>query len=741
MDTQFRERLYEVRRVIRKAEGDLARLKNELRSLTTDERFKRIDVWSEELAQRTFLESKERQRKKLSCLLEEKEAKQGHDSVHRLEMNKVVVNMSDRPLTKPEESILALGLNFIPVPTSIPEKTIIAETEAVARSLEDEDAAKLRSAVQSCLNNPKLPKSNLTKCQMLALQQLEKDKNIVILPADKGNATVVLNKDDYNQKMNDLLKDASYKRLRNNPTTKVEKKVADALKEVENKGGLSTSQRKSLTNKYSTPPQLYGLPKIHKKDTPLRPIVSSIDSPTYKLAKHLANILQPLVGTTSSYVKDSEDFVKKLETTDVQHNDIMVSFDVVSLFTKVPTGDALRVIKDLLAEDDTLRERTILLPADIVSLTGLCLNTTYFHFGGNFYEQVEGAAMGSPLSPVVANIYMQDFESRVLVTALLKPSLWLRYVDDTFVMWNYGDSELQNFLKHLNGQHDDIRFTMEREEDGTIPFLDVHVKRDGDKLTTSVYRKPTHTDRYLNYDSHHHPKVKSGIVDCLSHRAKRICKKGSALSDELKHVHNALMANGYPRHALKRRRKKRRRDGPGTGRPKARMFLPYIKGLSERIGRMCRPLVIHTTFTSRNTLRKSLTKVKGRPGMLDVKGVVYSIPCADCPATYIGETGRTLKVRMAEHKRAVKSKDPLNGIAVHVQKTAHNINWQEARILARENIWGKRRVLEALEIQQRRPMMNLDAGLLLDRSWTPYVHPRSGSHETGSVLAGSPNPI
>ena len=127
--------------------------------------------------------------------------------------------------------------------------------------------------------------------------------------------------------------------------------------------------------------------------------------------------------------------------------------------------------------------------------------------------------------------------------------------------------------------------------------------------------------------------------------------------------------------------------------------------------------------------------------MLDVKGVVYSIPCADCPATYIGETGRTLKVCMAEHKRAVKNKDPLNGIAVHVQKTAHNINWQEARILARENNWGRRRVLEALEIQQRRLKMNLDVGLLLDRLWTPFVRPRSGSHKTRSVLPGSPNPI
>ena len=150
--------LYDARRVIRKAEGDLTRLKNELRSLTMDERFRRIDVWSNELAQRTFVESKERQRKKLSCLLEEREAKQGQDSGHRLEMNKIVVNMSERPLTKPEESILALGLNFIPVPTSILEKTIIAETVAVARSLEEEDAAEVSST-----KLPKQPKATLVQ--------------------------------------------------------------------------------------------------------------------------------------------------------------------------------------------------------------------------------------------------------------------------------------------------------------------------------------------------------------------------------------------------------------------------------------------------------------------------------------------------------------------------------------------------------------------------------------------------
>ena len=133
------------------------------------------------------------------------------------------------------------------------------------------------------------------------------------------------------------------------------------------------------------------------------------------------------------------------------------------------------------------------------------------------------------------------------------------------------------------------------------------------------------------------------------------------------------------------------------------MFLPYIKGISEKISRACKP------FSSRNTFRK----VKERPGMMDVKGVVYSIPCTECSATYVGETGRTLRVRVVDHSRAVKNKDPKNGIAMHVQETARTINWQEARILGREDNWG-RRVLEALVIQQRRPVMNLDAGLILE---------------------------
>ena len=130
------------------------------------------------------------------------------------------------------------------------------------------------------------------------------------------------------------------------------------------------------------------------------------------------------------------------------------------------------------------------LPADIVSLIRLYLTTTYFQFGSVFNEQVEGAAMGTHLSPVVAFIYMQDFVQKALRTAPLKPMLWLPYVDDTFVIWKHDDSTLQSFLEHLNGQCAKSQFTMEKEIKGSISFLDVHMKKDGSNLTTSANRNP-----------------------------------------------------------------------------------------------------------------------------------------------------------------------------------------------------------------------------------------------------------
>ena len=234
------------------------------------------------------------------------------------------------------------------------------------------------------------------------------DADSTLLPADKGNVTVVMDRCDY--EMTDTLADGTYKKLKRDPTTKIETKVKNALKGLERRGLIDDRTRTRLTPQHSTPPQMYGLPKIHKEGTPLRPIVSTIGSPTYCLAKELTRILTPLVGNTSSNVKNSAEFSEMIRKMELDEKDRMVSFDVVSLFTRIDVDEALEILSSLLLSDDNLEDRTTIPAADICHLTALCLKSTYFCYRDEFFEQTQGAAMGSPLSPVMANIFMESFE-------------------------------------------------------------------------------------------------------------------------------------------------------------------------------------------------------------------------------------------------------------------------------------------------------------------------------------------
>ncbi|GJQ69826.1 hypothetical protein Trydic_g4868 [Trypoxylus dichotomus] len=162
--------------------------------------------------------------------------------------------------------------------------------------------------------------------------------------------------------------------------------------------------------------------------------------------------------------------------------------------------------------------------------------------------------MGSPLPTVVANIFMESFESDALENSEPKPKAWFWYVDDTFIIWPCGRDTLDSFLGHLNSQHPDIKVTIEVERNGVIPFPDVLVTRKPNRrLGHLVYQKPTHTDRYLQADSHRHPAQKLSVVNSLVRRVVSISEPDS-LSKELQHVKSSLQNNGQIRDAMEIRK-------------------------------------------------------------------------------------------------------------------------------------------------------------------------------------------
>ena len=167
-----------------------------------------------------------------------------------------------------------------------------------------------------------------------------------------------MDKEQYDRKMKELLEQDDYRRIKKDPTLKLEKRIKEALNRMERQEDLPTLLKKRLSPNNSVIPQIYGLTKIHKEEVPLRPIVSTIGSATYNLAKELSRILSPLIGWTDTYIKNSSHFVSKIKDLHFNENDIMVSFDVKSLFTKVPIEDSLHIIKDRLEADESLEIRT-----------------------------------------------------------------------------------------------------------------------------------------------------------------------------------------------------------------------------------------------------------------------------------------------------------------------------------------------------------------------------------------------
>ena len=142
----------------------------------------------------------------------------------------------------------------------------------------------------------------------------------------------------------------------------------------------------------------------------MRPIASSTGTVSYNTSKELANILKPLVGWTSHHLKNTKDFIHQIKDVKLLPDETIISYDIKALFTSVPIQPVINIIKNKLEKDKDLKLRTSMSVEHITSLLEYCLKSTCFVFKGQYYEQLEGAAMGSPLSPIIANIYMEEFE-------------------------------------------------------------------------------------------------------------------------------------------------------------------------------------------------------------------------------------------------------------------------------------------------------------------------------------------
>ena len=480
------------------------------------------------------------------------------------------------------------------------------------------------------------------------------------------------------------------------------------------------------TGNSSPAPRFYGLPKIHKTNCPMRPIVSACGTATYQLAKFLTKILQRYTGITPSFVKDSKSFSDHLRTVKISGEEELVSFDVSALFTSIPVPTALDVINRLFTEhiEDpeakdkygcSFRRNTIGLEKDeVMSLLKLVLENCVFTFQDRFYKQLHGAAMGSPCSPVVANIYMEYFENMALGPELPVPIKdWKRYVDDVFSIIPKGNRVI--LLQYLNSIDPHIKFTIEQPNaEGGIPFLDTFPKPKGEEIAVAVYRKPTHTDRYLDFNSSHPVSAKRAVVRALMDRAENVCSDPEILANEIDHLNKVLHYNNYPQWMIKQRGKMEKQDPlihPETGNEIQKRFyisVPYFPGLSESFKKIFKYTPVQVCFKGVNTLKSMLMHPKDKVPNDQKKDLVYHWECkADgCKSSYIGETSRALGERVKEH-----SKSTTSAILKHCKDFHHPLpSINDFNIVDKDPSQVTREAKEAIHIRRLDPSLNRNIG-------------------------------
>ena len=444
------------------------------------------------------------------------------------------------------------------------------------------------------------------------------------------------------------------------------------------------------------------------------------------------------------------------------------------------------IVKDRLEKEKILKEYNKehgynLESEDIVQLLQFILTTTYFTFRGKIFRQLFGTAMGSPVSPIAANIFMEALEQQAIATAPLNctPKLWLRYVDDILEIVNKDCVEdLTDHINKVDGSGS-IKFTFEKESEGKLPFLDTLIVRKEDgSLKLLVYRKPTHTDQYLNYESHHPLHQKLGVIRTLFDRKNNIVTEEDDKREEEKKVREALETCGYPKWTYEKVKNQMKQKTPkkvtkkkdDTIKCRGMTVLPYVNGVTEKISRVMKSYNVAAASKPHTTLRSLLVHPKDKRDDHNTTDALYCLPCMNCDLEYIGETGRKFGTRLNEHKTEVDKvskslvtrasrKQSLSSVhksAVtdHVVEKNHVIGWDRAKVIGTEQNRYKRWVKEAIEIRKRRgATMNRDEGqyflshvfdeLLLEKS--PKRRKPTGNTkfpESGnSTSIGSSSPI
>ena len=567
-------------------------------------------------------------------------------------------------------------------------------------------------------------KYNISLEEVKALRELKQAKQVVIKPADKGSAIVILSREQYIYEVERQLKDKIYYKKLDKPIYwETIPMVGDILNSLKKKKFINHKQFQYLIGD-SQPRErrFYILPKIHKEPEkwtipyeipPGRPIVSDCGSDTYHTAEYLDFYLNPLSMKHSAYVKDTYHFINVVKKLRISTEFYFFSMDVDSLYTNIPIPAGIAAVQEIFKKfPDQSRP-----DEELISLLKINLERNDFMFNDQFYLQVKGTAMGKRFAPAYANIFMAKWEEQALSQCTLKPAHYLRFLDDIWGIWTGTVREFDQFVKELNSVDPSIQLKWEIKKQ-SIDFLDTTVFKGPEfyetrELDVKVFFKKTDTHALLHGDSFHPKHTFRGIVKSQLIRFKRICTRPEDFREAVQILFKALRKRGYSRSLLRRGFKTFQEKGErvqgdvlplittfstnsrwvnnilkdnfqtvmggNTMLPNFRVISAYRrnKNLSDLLVRAKLPSMARRARSSpkklesqflrleyiRNTQNRTIVKIK-QGFSISTTNCIYVILCSKCGKKYIGETRNDLSTRMYQHRYNITRKKEVDTLLV-----------------------------------------------------------------------------
>lgn len=618
-----------------------------------------------------------------------------------------VINQTSIVFSNDEMSLLNKGLKYnLSCSKNKNLFNVFINAEMAIKSIPNEDdrnsARYVISRKLSCKNDRSTKTNNIANIhrqEQLSIKSIKEkleSNQAILCKADKGTTTVIMYKTDYITKVNNFIQNNGIIELMKDPTSNYQRKIRKLINS--SKTLFTDDDIRHLNVMNPVAPILRGLPKVHKEGIPVRPLVNYTTAPTFKLAKKLEQILKQNINLDKNYsIKNSLEFIDKTQNISLKDQYILVSFDIVNLYTNVPIDETIDIIRNKLNRSNLLPEAV----EELINLLKETLAQNYFNFNEKFYKQTDGLAMGSPLSGLLADIYLNNIENEKIFSANNKQAnkikMYFRYVDDTVMLFNGNARQLDLLHKYLNSLSPKLKFTMEPEQTNKLNFLDLTLTKTNSKFDYSIYRKPTTTDQTIHSSSYHPQSHKLAAYNSMVHRLLSTPLSESNYIKEVNIIKHIAAANGYASNMVDNiiSKHKNKNKGPVRNVDTTKyVCVEYNPTIEHCLKKELKRHDIELTFRTSNKLMTHLNKTEPKP-KFNLSGV-YKIKCDDCPSVYIGQTGRSFHTRYKEHHpdpRTVKQK---SNVAQHLIDSNHSISEIENNLEVL-HVSRKGRMLNTLE--------------------------------------------